>query len=69
MKLEALTPFHLIYVSFCRANRNGIDQFLGYALTKPEVWVVTPRQLIDWMQNPVPLSQMPQFMANYTCTK
>jgi hypothetical protein len=56
-------------VLLCRKNRAGINQFLSYALAKPGVWVVTPRQLLDWQRAPVPASKMAAFMAKYHCTK
>ena len=42
---------------------------MSYALAKPNVWVVTPRQLLDWQAKPVKSSQMATFMKNYTCNK
>ena len=53
----------------CRANRDGINKFLEYALAKKDVWVVTPRQLLDWTKHPVPASEMAAFMAKYTCNR
>lgn len=49
-------------------NRAEIKKFLSYALKKKKTWVVTPSQLLDWMANPVPVSQMPQFMSKYKCS-
>jgi len=49
-------------------NRNEVSKFLSYALKKDGVWVVTPSQLLDWMKNPVPKSQMDKFMSKYTCS-
>ena len=46
---------------------NGIAKFLGYALAKKGVWAVTMSQILDWMQRPVPASQMKTFMKRYTC--
>lgn len=43
-------------------------KFLDYALSKPDVWVVTHQQLLDWMEAPVPASQMKSFMAQYECS-
>lgn len=45
----------------------GIARFLGYALGKKDVWAVTMSQLLDWMQHPVPASQMKTFMKKYAC--
>jgi hypothetical protein len=33
-------------------RRRAIDEFLDYALTKPEVYVVSPIKVIEWMKNP-----------------
>ncbi|KAI7844646.1 hypothetical protein COHA_001736 [Chlorella ohadii] len=44
-----------------------VGKFLDYALSKPDVWVVTHQQLLDWMEAPVPTSQMKSFMAQYEC--
>ncbi|PRW59866.1 G8 domain-containing isoform B [Chlorella sorokiniana] len=45
-----------------------VGKFLDYALSKPDVWVVTHQQLLDWMEAPVPASQMKSFMAQYDCS-
>ena len=34
-------------------RRQAIENFIEYALSIPEVRIVTPAQLIDWMKNPV----------------
>ena len=34
------------------------NKFIKYALTKPNVYFVTMRQLVQWMMNPVPASQV-----------
>jgi hypothetical protein len=36
-------------------RRDVIEQFIEYALSKPEVRFVTGRDLISWMRRPVPL--------------
>ncbi len=38
-------------------RREAIEAFLAYALSKPEVRVVTPRQLLEWLQAPTALAQ------------
>jgi len=38
-----------------RARRAALEAFLDYALAKPVVRVVNHRELLDWIQNPVPL--------------
>jgi len=34
------------------------NEFIDYALSKPNVYFVTVRQMLDWMANPVPASQL-----------
>lgn len=36
----------------------AIQAFLTYAMSKPDVWVVTHQQLLAYMRNPVPASQL-----------
>ena len=50
-------------------NRAEIKKFLRWALKKPNVWVVTYKQWLDYLENPVPASQMASFMAKYRCGK
>jgi hypothetical protein len=50
-----------------QSRRLEIIKFLKYARSKPGVWVVTMRQLADWMSAPVGLSGMNTFMAAYKC--
>lgn len=40
----------------------ALGAFLDYALAKPDVWVVTHAQLLDWMEAPVPASRMSSWM-------
>ncbi|CAG8520629.1 13647_t:CDS:2 [Acaulospora colombiana] len=35
-----------------------LQDFMDWALSQPNVWFVTSQQLIDWMKNPVPVSQL-----------
>jgi hypothetical protein len=53
---------------FCSEPRRQISKFLQYALKNKNVWVVTPSQLLDWMENPVPASKMKSFMSKYKCS-
>ncbi|PSC73088.1 Polysaccharide deacetylase domain-containing [Micractinium conductrix] len=39
-------------------NLKGVQKFADYALSQPNVYFVTMRQLLAWMQNPVPASQI-----------
>lgn len=54
----------------CSAFHADLDRFLAYALSQPsqDVWFVTHAQLLDWMEAPVPASQMKSFMAQYDCS-
>ncbi len=36
-------------------RREAIEEFLDYVLARPEVRVVTMKQVLDWLTNPVPL--------------
>jgi hypothetical protein len=38
-----------------------INAFLDWAQEQSNVWIVSNGQLIDWVQNPVPLAQLDQF--------
>lgn len=39
-------------------TRNAaMHSFIQYALSKPDVWFVTPTDVLDWIKNPVPASQ------------
>ena len=42
----------------CSKNRRAVAKFLDYALSKPDVWVVTISQLLDWMESPVPAREV-----------
>ncbi|KAI0066583.1 hypothetical protein BV25DRAFT_1868240 [Artomyces pyxidatus] len=37
---------------------NMINSFLDWAQTQPDVWIVSTEQLLDWVQHPVPVSQL-----------
>lgn len=41
--------------------------FIEYALSKPDVYFVSMRQLIEWMKNPVPKSQVGAWLSE--CAK
>jgi hypothetical protein len=38
-----------------QARRKALSDFIDYALSKPEVRLVTYRQLISWLRKPTPL--------------
>lgn len=44
-----------------------INQFLDWAQTHNNVWIVSNKQLLEWMRNPVPVSQLNDF-APLRCT-
>lgn len=39
-------------------NLSGVKKFVEYALSKPNTYLVTIRQLLAWMENPVPADQL-----------
>ncbi|KAL4451906.1 hypothetical protein ABPG75_007568 [Micractinium tetrahymenae] len=39
-------------------SQEQLKRFIDYTLTKPDVYYVTVRQLLAWMQNPVPKDQL-----------
>ena len=49
-------PIHLYWLSD-RRIREAV-KFVKYALSKPDVYFVTTQQLVEWMKNPVPKSQV-----------
>jgi hypothetical protein len=46
------------YGSDKQANFNSVNGFLNYAMSQQNVWMVTSSQLIEYMKNPVPASQL-----------
>ncbi|MCD8482917.1 MAG: polysaccharide deacetylase family protein [Verrucomicrobia bacterium] len=40
-----------------QANVDAMNEFLEWALQKPNVWVVGMSTLVDWMRNPLPASE------------
>ena len=40
------------------ANLKAVSDFLDKAMANPDVWMVTGSQLIEYMKNPVPASQL-----------
>lgn len=43
-------------------NTRALNQFMDYAMSLPDVWAITTRQLIEWMKDPVPASQMAEWL-------
>lgn len=48
-------PSHVLWRS---EYRSDIKKFLKYALAHQDVWAVTISQFLDWMEKPVPASQV-----------
>ena len=66
-----LTHLRSQYIQwFNDKNTDALNQFMEYAMAKPDVWVLTMRQLADWMKNPVPASKMGEWLTckNVTLT-
>lgn len=51
-----------------QAKVDMLNAFLTYASSFPDVWFVTNQQLLTWMRNPVPKSQMANHSA-FKCQK
>lgn len=47
---------------FTDKNTRALNQFMDYAMSLPDVWAITTRQLIEWMKDPVPASQMGEWL-------
>ncbi|XP_018020181.1 chitin deacetylase 7 [Hyalella azteca] len=47
-------------------RKDGLRQFLDYLKAFPHVYVVSVRQLLDWVRSPVPLSQLGT-MSSFQC--
>ncbi|KIO07090.1 hypothetical protein M404DRAFT_137803 [Pisolithus tinctorius Marx 270] len=45
------------------ANINMINEFLDWVQEQRDVWIVSNEQLLAWVQNPVPISQLDSFDA------
>ena len=64
--LNNRAPFGIFLHStwFDAAGTNGatLNKFLDWAMAQPDVWAVTTKDLIRWMQNPVPASQMGEWL-------
>lgn len=48
---------------FSKERIAGTQAFIKYAMAKPDVWFVTMHQLVQWMQDPVPSSEMAGWLA------
>ena len=38
-------------------RREAMEQFIDYALSKPQVRLVTPQRVLEWLRNPVALGE------------
>jgi len=47
---------------FTDKNTRALNQFMDYAMSLPNVWAITTRQLIEWMKDPVPASKMGEWL-------
>jgi hypothetical protein len=50
--------YETLSTSNCEERRWAIEEFIKYALTKPDVRFVTANQIIQWMRNPVALDDI-----------
>lgn len=55
-------PIYVHAPWFTPSHVAAAKKFVEYALAKPNVYFVTIQQLLKWMQNPVPASQMGSFL-------
>jgi hypothetical protein len=46
-------------------RRDMMNRYLGEMMAQPDVWAITMTGLIEWMQDPVPASQMTEWYAGY----
>ena len=37
-------------------RQQALEEFINYALSKPEVRIVSNKQILDWIRNPVPIN-------------
>lgn len=51
-------PIYVHLPWFTSERIEGTLQFVNYALSHPDVYFVTMRQLIEWMKDPVPATEM-----------
>lgn len=56
-------PIYVHAPWFTPSHVASAKKFVEYALAKPNVYFVTIQQLLKWMQNPVPASQMASFLS------
>lgn len=49
---------HATWFDTAGANAAALNKFMTWAMAQPNVWAATSTQVVRWMQNPVPASQM-----------
>ncbi|KAK6179904.1 hypothetical protein SNE40_012154 [Patella caerulea] len=47
-------------------NKLGMDRFIKYMVSLPDVYIVTAKQMLDWVQNPVPISRL-HTLPSWSC--
>jgi len=58
--------FHTLWFKK-KANRKAFRQFLDEMVKRPDVYIVSNWEVIQWMKDPTPLSQMETFPEWQTC--
>lgn len=53
---------HSTWFDAAGVNAGIMNKFLEWAMAQPNVWAITTKDLIRWMQAPVPASQMAQWL-------
>ncbi|KAH7622737.1 hypothetical protein Ndes2526B_g03576 [Nannochloris sp. 'desiccata'] len=53
---------HSTWFDSAGANADALNKFLDWAMAQPNVWAITTKDLIRWMQAPVPASQMGEWL-------
>ncbi|EFN52368.1 hypothetical protein CHLNCDRAFT_138797 [Chlorella variabilis] len=52
-------PFPIfIHTPWLKDHKGDVQQFADYALSQPDVYFITIRQLLAWMSNPIPADQL-----------
>lgn len=54
------------HVLICSERQKSIEEFIDYALTKPDVRFVTAQQLIQWLNKPIALDDIVTSVQNIT---
>lgn len=51
-----------------KQNLDGLDKFLNYLSTFPDVWIMTVGQAIQWIQDPTSVMSLDEF-GPWNCTE